>query len=492
MIIQMNLATFEMDVRALAMAFFSGEELQMIVKEEGDMDEGNYERHPSQRQLVIVQNSGRLHVIYEENDCVLEHQQEPVCSEDRKERRNQLKRMMYRVLSRCLSKELPWGTLTGIRPVKMVRTEFEQGVSPDVIRQNLKELYYVSDEKTDLMFDIARTELDCLKDVPYKEGYSLYVGIPFCPSTCAYCSFTSYSLGFWKDRVDEYVDYLCREIDVTVDLFKDKQLCSIYVGGGTPTTLNPEQLDKLLTKLNQVSRNVKLHELTVEAGRPDSVTREKLQVLKNHGVTRISINPQTMKQETLDTIGRKHTVEQTVEAYRMARELGFDNINMDLIMGLPGENIDDVRMTMERIKELAPDSLTVHSLAIKRAARLRMFKEDYQQYESVNTQEMIDMVASYAKEMDLVPYYLYRQKNMAGNFENVGYSKKDKIGIYNILIMEEMQTIAAAGAGASTKIYVPGESRAIRVENVKEVQTYMTRFEEMLERKREAVQGIRK
>lgn len=487
MIIQMNLATFEMDVRALAMAFFPGQELQVIIKEEQELELTNHEKNLEEDQLVIMQKSGKLVIFYEEKGVQKAKEEESVTEEDRILRKSQLKRMMYRVLSKSLNKELPWGTLTGIRPVKLVRTELEKGIAQEVIYKNMEDTYYVSKEKNRLMMEIARTELDTLKNVPYKNGYSLYAGIPFCPSTCAYCSFTSYGLKIWKDRIDEYVDLLCKEIDVTVDLFKDKQLCTIYVGGGTPTTLEPKQLDKLLTKLNQVSEGGDLHELTVEAGRPDSVTREKLQVLKDHGVTRISINPQTMKQATLDTIGRKHTVEQTVEAYELARSLGFDNINMDLIMGLPGETMEDVQMTMERIKELAPDSLTVHSLAIKRAARLRMFKDDYKQYESVNTQEMIDMVSRYAADMELLPYYLYRQKNMAGNFENVGYAKKDKIGIYNILIMEEMQTIAAVGAGASTKIFIPEENRIERVENVKEVLNYMTRFEEMLERKRTAV-----
>lgn len=485
--IQMNTAAFEMDIRALAMAFFPGEELEVIVRKVCELDETNYEKQQEGSQFVLIQKEQKLVMFYEEQGVCKAREEEQIVTDDRKEQKSQLKRMMYRILSKSLGKELPWGTLTGIRPVKLARTRLEQGISADKIATDMEETYYVSREKNRLMLEIAQTELDTLKGVPYQNGYSLYAGIPFCPSTCAYCSFTSYPLAVWRDRMDEYVDFLCREIDVTAELFRDKQLCTIYVGGGTPTTLNPQQLDKLLTKLNRTAEGTTLHELTVEAGRPDSVTKEKLQVLKEHGVTRISINPQTMKQATLDTIGRRHTVEQTIEAYELARSLGFDNINMDLIMGLPGENMEDVRDTMEQIQKLAPDSLTVHSLAIKRAARLRMFKEDYKQYESVNTREMIDMVAAYAADMELIPYYLYRQKNMAGNFENVGYAKKDKIGIYNILIMEEMQTIAAVGAGASTKIYLPQEDRIIRVENVKEVQTYMTRFEEMLDRKRNAV-----
>ena len=242
----------------------------------------------------------------------------------------------------------------------------------------------------------------------------------------------------------------------------------------------------------------------MEAGRPDSITREKLEVLKAHNIGRISINPQTMQQKTLREIGRWHTVEDIKRVYAMAREIGFDNINMDLIAGLPGETAEDMQDTLEQIKELSPDSLTVHALAMKRASRLtREQKESAEDATSHDTEKiamtlskMIDMAADYAKDMDLVPYYLYRQKNIAGNFENVGYAKVDKAGIYNILIMEEKQSIIAVGAGASTKIVVPedkaeidpktgNKKRIVRVENVKDVEQYINRIDEMIERKGE-------
>lgn len=485
MIIQLNLDSFEMDIRGLAMSFFPGEELHILLSGQ-EFDET---KEPSC--VKILQEDGTLSITYMEQGEEIFGEKEPFLQTDRKLARDQVKRMLYRVLSKGLQMELPWGTLSGIRPVKMVRTWLEAQMSEQEIQNELEKNYYVSPVKRALMLDIAKTELEALKDIPYRQGYSLYVGIPFCPSTCAYCSFTSYPLKKWEDQVDAYVELLCREIEETVSLFQKKRLCSIYIGGGTPTTLNPGQLDRLLSKLREVSKKERLFELTVEAGRPDSVTREKLLVLKDYGVDRISINPQTMNQATLDRIGRRHTVEQTIEAYELARSLGFNNINMDLILGLPGETPEDVHNTMEQVKMLAPDSLTVHSLAIKRAARLNMFKEDYKQYQSVNTQEILDMVSGYAQDMELIPYYLYRQKNMAGNFENVGYAKKDKIAIYNILIMEEMQTIAAVGAGGSTKLVIPSENRIERVENVKEVGSYMTRFEEMLDRKRTAVSAER-
>lgn len=247
--------------------------------------------------------------------------------------------------------------------------------------------------------------------------------------------------------------------------------------------MEPEDLDRLLTKLERTFDLSRIRELTVEAGRPDSITREKLKVLQSHNVTRISINPQTMQQRTLDLIGRRHTVEMVKDCFYMAREMGFDNINMDLIVGLPEEGLTDVRDTMEQIRALDPDSITVHSLAIKRAARLNTMKEVYKDLKIVGTQEMIDLTARYAGDMGMEPYYLYRQKNMAGNFENVGYARPGKACLYNILIMEEQQTIMACGAGTTTKWLIREENRIERAENVKDVEQYIGRIGEMIERK---------
>ena len=309
------------------------------------------------------------------------------------------------------------------------------------------------------------------------------MGIPFCPTTCLYCSFTSYPISKWKGRTGLYLDALFRELEYTAQKMKGRPLDTIYFGGGTPTSLEAADLDLLLGKVENLFDTEHVLEFTVEAGRPDSITREKLQVLKAHGISRISINPQTMNQKTLDLIGRRHTVDQVKDTFYMARELGFDNINMDLIMGLPQEGIREVEHTLEEVRRMAPDSLTVHSLAIKRAARLNMFKEDYSNLTIQNTPEMIEMSMRCAREMGMEPYYLYRQKNMAGNFENVGYALPGKACLYNILIMEEMQTIAACGAGTTTKVVFPAENRRERCENVKEVEQYVARVEEMIERK---------
>ena len=403
---------------------------------------------------------------------------------NRADTKNRLKQCLYRMLSKHTGKELPWGTLTGIRPTKIPMSMLEQGKTETEIRVFMEENYLASRQKIDLSIEIAERERKLLNKIDYRDGYSLYVGIPFCPSICSYCSFSSSPIGVWEDQVGAYLDALEQEIAFTAEACSRKKLNTVYIGGGTPTTLTPKQLDRLLLKIEDSFDFSNLLEYTVEAGRPDSITREKLCVLRKHGISRISINPQTMKQETLDVIGRRHTVAQTIESFQLARELGFDNINMDLIVGLPGENLDDARHTMEEIGKLSPDNLTVHSLAIKRAAKFAMFPEDYAGMKMENNWEIIELTAKYARELGLLPYYLYRQKNMAGNFENVGYAAQGKAGLYNILIMEEKQTILALGAGSISKCVAPGR-KIVRCENVKDVAQYIARADEMIERKRQ-------
>lgn len=399
------------------------------------------------------------------------------------EYKNAFKRFFYVSLCKETGMTLPWGNLTGIRPTKIAMTMMEQGKSDEETADFLKEMHLVSEEKTSLGIEIAKREMEILSTLHYADGYSLYVGIPFCPTTCLYCSFTSYPIGAWKKRVGEYLAALEREIDATALLFRDKILDTVYIGGGTPTSLSAEELERLLKKLKEAFDFSRVQEFTVEAGRADSITEEKLKVLFENGVTRISVNPQTMKQETLDLIGRRHTVEQVKEAFHMARRVGFTNINMDIILGLPGETATDVAHTIESIQTLSPDALTVHSLAVKRASKLGRWIEENGATAYNNTEEIMEIAARGAADMDMVPYYLYRQKNMSGNFENVGYSKRDKYGIYNILINEEKQTIAALGAGAITK-GVFSDDRIERCENVKDVAQYIKRIDEMIERKR--------
>lgn len=397
--------------------------------------------------------------------------------------KNVIKKLFYQMLVGRTGHELPWGSLTGIRPTKIALSRLEDGWKEDDIRRFMKETYMTSDEKIDLSVEIAAREKRLMEPINYDSGYSLYVGIPFCPTTCLYCSFTSYPISKWKGRTGLYLEALFKELEYTAEKMKGRPLDTIYFGGGTPTSLPAEDIDAILCKLEQLFDTKNVLEFTVEAGRPDSITEEKLKVLASHGISRISINPQTMNQKTLDLIGRRHTVENVKEKFHMARALGFDNINMDLIMGLPGEDLDDVKHTLEEIEALKPDSLTVHSLAIKRAARLNMFKEEYADLKISNTPEMIALSEACARRMGMEPYYLYRQKNMAGNFENVGYSLPGKACLYNILIMEELATIVACGAGTTTKVVFPSENRRERCENVKEVEQYISRIDEMIGRK---------
>ena len=393
------------------------------------------------------------------------------------------KHLLYEMLSEYTKTTLPWGELIGIRPTKIAMTRLREGDSVREAALYMEKEHLVSPEKAALAAEIAQREKEILSGIHYENGYSLYVGIPFCPTTCLYCSFTSFPLTSWKTRVDSYLDTLEREMEASAPMFEGKILDTLYIGGGTPTTLEPGQSERLIRMIRQYFDTGALQEFTVEAGRPDSITAEKLAVLKQCGVGRISVNPQTMRDETLRLIGRQHSAGQTEDAFRLAREAGFDNINMDIILGLPGETEDDVRYTIEKIKELGPDDLTVHSLAVKRASRLQKWIEK-NGFESINnTDASMKIAAEGAAQMGMHPYYLYRQKNMSGNFENVGYARDGKAGIYNILIMEEKQSILALGAGSISKGVFPG-GRIERCDDAKEVSIYIDHIDEMIERKR--------
>lgn len=495
-LLEINDAEQENDSRVMLKAFFPEAKIVTSVPE-GHEEEAELfvQVRVIKHQMTHTENDDcdRFIRIYFHRDASKDHEEyEDERSETasgKKETRNCFKRMMYDMLSALTGRELPWGTLTGVRPTKIVYGLLEENKDKQEIIDYLKKEYYVSTRKGKLAIKVAENEKRLLEKIDYNNGYSLYAGIPFCPTTCLYCSFTSYPLAVWRDRVDTYVDAMLKEMTFTARLMKDKTLDTFYMGGGTPTTLEAGQLDRVLGFFESTFDTSKLKEYTIEAGRPDSITKDKLMVMKHHGVNRISINPQTMNDDTLKLIGRHHTVSQVKEAFKLARGCGFDNINMDLIIGLPGETEEHIKRTMDEVAALAPDSLTVHSLAIKRAANLNIFWEKYKAYSMINTDDIINMTADCASAMGMESYYLYRQKNMAGNFENVGYSKPGREGIYNILIMEEKQTIMAVGAGASTKVVFPEENRIERVENVKDVKTYIENVDEMIDRKRRFFYG---
>ncbi|MCR5686275.1 MAG: coproporphyrinogen dehydrogenase HemZ [Lachnospiraceae bacterium] len=397
--------------------------------------------------------------------------------------RNQLLRGLYRILSHLTGQELPWGILTGVRPTKLVYERIERGEAAPW--RFLEQNYYCSHDKSVLASLIAATEYRLLEDMDYKNGYSLYVGIPFCPSICNYCTFGSHPIKNFQDCVEPYIEALEKEISYSATYFHDIRLKTVYIGGGTPTAISAGQLARVIDCITGHFDMSDVREFTVEAGRPDSIDRDKLRMLKSRNIGRISINPQTFVQRTLDLIGREHTAEQVVAAFEMAREEGFDSINMDLIAGLTGESAADFMVTLENVSRLAPDSVTVHTLARKRAARITMNPELYEGYESRDTDKMLDAAARQLKEDGYAPYYLYRQKNMTGNLENIGYSKPGKECLYNILIMEEKHPIIACGAGASSKFVREGQGRFGRVENVKNVREYIARIDEMIARKRD-------
>lgn len=480
--IELSENNFEYDVYSLVKAFYPRSEVQAHAPGGAPARESELllkiEYRPDMIFLELWEGGRREQTSFVDADYL----------GDRRETKNRLKRLVYNALSEKTGQRLPWGTLTGIRPTKIPMGLLEEGWKNVDIARFMREEYQVSPAKGALAIAIANREKALLDSFDYKRGYSLYVGIPFCPSICLYCSFGSYPLERWKHLTEDYLEALMQELDFIGEKMKGRTLHTVYVGGGTPTTLEPAQLRRLLGHIEAVFDLSQVREFTVEAGRPDSITREKLLAIREFPVTRISINPQTMNQKTLDLIGRKHTVEEIRDCFGLARELGFGNINMDLIVGLPGEGKAEVEHTLEEVRALGPDSLTVHSLALKRATRLNLFKDQYQEISFTNSGEIMELTERAARELGLSPYYLYRQKNMAGNFENVGYGAEGKEGLYNILIMEEKQTIMAAGAGASTKFVFQDGERIERVENVKDVPQYIARIDEMLERKRAGIE----
>ena len=454
---------FTYNVYHVTKAFFPEEEIVQTVDEE-------------QEPLVWMQLPGGACFSLAERS--LTGTDRKMTPEEEQTEKREVTREVYRFLSKKCDRELAWGMLTGVRPTKLVMQKLEAGLDQVQIRKFLEEEYCVTKEKAELAYEIACREKEQLGKLNASEGFSLYVGIPFCPSICSYCSFSSSPVGEWKDKIDAYLDALIKELKALGRMAGERKPDTVYVGGGTPTTLEAGQLDRLLGTIRNCFDLSELKEFTVEAGRPDSITREKLEVIRRYPVTRISVNPQTMQQKTLDLVGRKHTVEDVERIFHMARELGFDNINMDLIAGLPGETRADMQDTL-------------HALAIKRAAKFGQEGRTMDLHSEISG--MVEDAAECAEEMGLKPYYLYRQKNIAGNFENVGYAEVDKAGIYNILIMEEKQTILAAGAGASTKLVLPEKiqtaggkkTNLIRIENVKNIMEYIHRIDEMIERKGE-------
>ena len=378
----------------------------------------------------------------------------------------------------------PWGILTGIRPAKLATKLLLEGKSDQEVLDFFMQECSATLEKATLALEVARVEFPIRKKM-YHDGVSLYVGIPFCPTRCLYCSFVTNGTRQAAKLIPEYLRCLKQEIAHTAAIVREcgKRIETVYIGGGTPTTLAAGQLDDLISSLYQYFDLSDIREFTVEAGRPDTVNREKLDVLKRHHVGRISINPQSMNQQTLNTIGRAHTPDQIREAVSLARDCGFDNINMDVIAGLPGESFALFQKTMEEVEALRPENTTVHTMSVKRSSRLNENLGDYDLTASEEVTKMVDFAQEFLRGKGKHPYYLYRQKNQLGNLENVGYAVPGCDGLYNIYIMEEIQTILSLGCGGVTKTVDRETDRIERIFNVKEPKDYIERIEEMLKRK---------
>ena len=400
--------------------------------------------------------------------------------EDKRQLKRLVKRCCYQLLKRYTGRTPAWGSLTGIRPTRLYYQQLERGKSRGEARTALHELFDLSEEKLDLLDEIITAQSGWIHRP--QSACDLYVGIPFCTTRCAYCSFSSGEIGNGR-LVEPYLAALMHEIDLCSELAQETglQIRVGYVGGGTPSSLTTAQLDRLLTHIER--RFGPLDEFTVEAGRPDTLDEEKLSMLRAHPVTRISINPQTMNDETLRAIGRAHTAQQTIDTYYLARKLGFDDINMDVIAALPGEDLAMFARTLRIVGELAPDSLTVHTLAIKRSSRLH--EQGYTQSER-DVAQMVQMGREAAHALGMRAYYLYRQKYMAENLENVGYARPDRICRYNIDNMEETTSVLALGAGGISKCVMRQEEKILRAPNIANIEQYIVRVDEMVQRKREA------
>ncbi len=393
--------------------------------------------------------------------------------------KNQVKKQIYRFLHNKTGISLPWGILTGVRPVKIVTDYLLKGKTVEEMDRLLTEEYLIEKKKALLALYIGQKELAFLTK-EHLDKISLYIGIPFCPSVCSYCSFGSIPLQGKEELLKAYFIKLLEEIKIVGSFFQKlgKQVDTIYVGGGTPSVLSSEQIEKMFQYLDSYFLTENVSEITFEGGRPETLDKDKLMTLSSVGVNRLSINPQTMNNKTLKRVGRFHTAEEIENAYIAARNIGFEAINMDLILGLPGETLKDIKNTLKRLEKLDPENITIHTLALKRGAKISEFYTDSQVIDS-----MMDYAIKKNMENGSMPYYLYRQKNMTGNLENIGFTKPGKEGVYNIEIMEEKQTIIALGSGGISKIVFPDTGRIERVANYKDVYLYTNQFDKLMEKK---------
>jgi oxygen-independent coproporphyrinogen-3 oxidase len=402
---------------------------------------------------------------------------------------HELCRLIYSILKKLTGINPPWGLMTGIRPVKKVIELMEKGCDFNQTEKILTDKYEISTDKFALAYNTAVNQIPILKKID-KSAVSLYVSIPFCPTRCSYCSFVSHSMDSAIKLMPEYVNALCRELEITGRIISETgtRIDTIYFGGGTPTSISADDIRTIMECVSKCFDLDNVREYSVEAGRPDTITEEKLRIIKEYGADRISVNPQTLNDDVLKVIGRQHTGEDFIHAYETARKIGFRNINTDLIAGLPTDTCESFCNTLDRIIDLDPESITVHTLTLKRAANLFEHSSENVSNPAVG---MVDYSVKRLTESGYFPYYLYRQKNTVDNLENVGYSKKGYESYYNIFIMDETQTIIGTGCAASTKLVYP-DGKISRIHNYKFPYEYIGRFEQLMEKKKEIVECLKK
>jgi oxygen-independent coproporphyrinogen-3 oxidase len=388
----------------------------------------------------------------------------------------------YQAGVEILGHEPPWGALTGVRPVKLPTRSMKNGASPEEAQRELEEKYRVSPVRSELAVDCAKASLAVERSLKPDE-ISLYIGIPFCPGRCAYCSFVSSDVGRTLHLVEPYLDALCQELDATARALKQAGLVirSFYVGGGTPTTLSAPQLHRLLTHCERVLPLERCTEYTVEAGRPDTITREKLEVLSQHHIGRISINPQTLEDKVLAAVARKHAAQDIYKANELARSVGFSCVNMDLIAGLPLDSAEGFCRSLEGVLSMEPENVTVHTLALKKGAALMENRGSLPQGDEVA--RMLEFSLKTLRNRGYAPYYLYRQKYMSGALENVGWTKPGLESLYNIVMMEELHSVISVGGGGVTKLVDADKGRILRLPNPKYPHEYLSSFEKVLTQK---------
>lgn len=478
---------FEYDVRELIKVFFFNEDIVFI------HDEEEYMGNDILLKNILTHNKDGISsttMIYMDNELLFSNSitniQDIKIEQDnlKKKIKVGIKQNIYDSLTKISETSAPWGILTGIRPVKIVHSSLDKGLDEEEIFSILNYQYRLFKDKAKLIMDICKRQRKYI--YPLNENrFSLYVSIPFCPTRCLYCSFPTCSVARYEDFMDEYTDKLIYEIGQIGDMMKEKTISTVYIGGGTPTAIPIDNLDRIIKAIYEYFGHDNIVEMTVEAGRPDTIYREMLEMLKENNVERISINPQTMNDNTLKLIGRRHYSKDIVESYYLAREIGFDIINMDLIVGLPTEGVKEITNTLKEIEKLNPENLTVHTLSIKRGSKFKATMDRYKIESQRIIDEMLENTRKFAEHMKLKPYYMYRQKQILGNMENIGYAKEGKECIYNIVMMEEKETVVAAGMGGVSKVFYPKENRIERISNVKSLEEYLNRVEEMVERKRE-------